>query len=73
MIEATIHQGVVVNTPDPEVRNPKLVRCFRHEGEACPHCDGSGYQPRKLKRVFLPHALRRMKERRISEEEVHRA
>ena len=46
MIEATIHQGVVINIPDPEVRNRALVRCFRHEGEGCPRCDGSGYRPR---------------------------
>jgi hypothetical protein len=32
---------------DPEVRNSELVRCFRHEGQDCPRCDGSGYRPRK--------------------------
>jgi hypothetical protein len=32
---------------DPEVRSPELVRCFRHEGEDCPRCDGSGYRLRK--------------------------
>ncbi len=47
MIEATIHDGVIVNTPEPEVRSPELVRCFRHEGEGCPRCDGSGDRPRK--------------------------
>ena len=47
MIEATIHEGVVINTPDPEVRNAELVRCFRHEGEDCPRCEGSGYRPRR--------------------------
>ena len=47
MIEATIHQGVVVNTPDAEVQNPELVWCFRHEGEDCPRCDGSGYRARR--------------------------
>ena len=31
---------------DPKVRNPELVRCFRHEGEGCPRCNGSGYRPR---------------------------
>ena len=30
-----------------EVRNPELVRCFRHEGAGCPRCDGSGYKARK--------------------------
>ena len=25
---------------------PLLVRCFRHEGEGCPRCDGSGYRTR---------------------------
>jgi hypothetical protein len=47
VIQATIHQGVEADTPDPEVRNPKLVQCFRHEDEECPCCDGSGYRPRK--------------------------
>ncbi len=47
MIEATIHDGVIVDTPDLEVRSPDLVRCFRHEGENCPRCDGSGHRPRK--------------------------
>jgi len=32
---------------DPKVRNPELVWCFRHEGENCPRCDGSGYRPRR--------------------------
>ena len=31
---------------DPKVRNPELVRCFRHEGERCPRCNGSGYRSR---------------------------
>ncbi len=31
-----------------EVKNFELLaRCFRHEGDECPHCDGSGYRPRK--------------------------
>jgi hypothetical protein len=25
----------------------ELVACFRHEGEECPRCDGSGFRPRK--------------------------
>ncbi len=31
----------------PEVRNRELVRCFRHEAEGCPRCDGSGYRLRR--------------------------
>src|ERR671910_3162152 len=27
--------------------SPELVECFRHEGEDCPRCDGSGFRPRK--------------------------
>ncbi len=27
--------------------SPGLVECFRHEGEECPHCDGSGFRPAK--------------------------
>ena len=45
MIEATIQQGVQKDIPHPEPRNSELVRCFRHEGEGCPRCDGSGYRP----------------------------
>ena len=40
MIKASVHA-------DPGVRSPKLVQCFRHEGEDCPRCDGSGHRPRK--------------------------
>ena len=41
MIEESVHQEVY----GPE--NPEPVACFRHEGEDCPRCDGSGYRPRK--------------------------
>ncbi len=27
--------------------SPELVECFRHEGEECPRCDGSGTRPRR--------------------------
>ncbi len=27
--------------------SPEMVECFRHEGEECPRCDGSGFRPRK--------------------------
>ena len=47
MIGVSLAQGVFANTPDREIQNPELVRCFRHEGEGCPRCDGSGYRPRK--------------------------
>ena len=40
MIRASVHA-------DPEVRNPELTRCFRHEGEGYPRCDGSGGRPRR--------------------------
>ena len=47
MLDATIQQGVLLGTPDPKARNSELVLCFRHEGERCPRCNGSGYRPRK--------------------------
>jgi hypothetical protein len=36
-----------VGTPDPEGRCPdtNFVRCFRHQGEDCPRCEGSGCRP----------------------------
>jgi|SRR5918995_1312841 hypothetical protein len=39
--------GHKVGTPGPEGRCPEIdfVRCFRHEGEDCAGCDGSGYRP----------------------------
>ena len=39
MIEQSVAQGF---GPD----NPEYIRCFRHEGEDCPRCDGSSYRPR---------------------------
>ena len=33
--------------PNPEAGTGELVRCFRHEGEDCARCDGSGYRTRK--------------------------
>src|SRR5215216_7889235 len=47
VIEATIQQGVQKDIPHPEPRNSELVECFRHEGEGCPRCDGTGYRPRR--------------------------
>jgi hypothetical protein len=32
---------------NPEAGTSELVRCFRHEDEHCPRCDGSGFRPRK--------------------------
>ena len=40
MIRASVHA-------DPELGNPELIQCFRHEGEDCPRCNGSGYRPRR--------------------------
>lgn len=30
---------------DTAIVPPEQVECFRHEGEDCPRCDGSGYRP----------------------------
>jgi hypothetical protein len=37
MAETSVHQE----------RGDGLVACFRHEGEDCPRCDGTGYRPRQ--------------------------
>ena len=31
----------------PAQETLELVECFRHEGEECPRCDGSGFKPRR--------------------------
>jgi len=36
----TVPQEVSIDTSE-------LVQCFRHEGAECPHCDGSGFRPRR--------------------------
>ena len=41
---ASVHEERKV--PTYPIRKPELVRCFRHETEECPRCDGSGYRPR---------------------------
>jgi hypothetical protein len=45
-ITRSVLQGVTNRSPDPEVYGPELIRCFRHGGEGCPRCGGSGYRPR---------------------------
>ena len=37
MAETSVHQE----------REAGTVECFRHEGEGCPRCDGTGYRPRR--------------------------
>ena len=37
MAETSVHQE----------REAGVVECFRHEGEDCPRCDGTGYRPRR--------------------------
>ena len=41
MIEISVARSAQEESPE------KLVECFRHEGEDCPRCDGSGYRLRK--------------------------
>ena len=41
---ASVHEELKV--PTYSIRGPELVRCFRHDGEGCLRCDGSGYRPR---------------------------
>ena len=43
----SILQGANGSTPDPQVRDPELVRGFRCEGAECPKCSGSGFRERK--------------------------
>ena len=45
MIDVTIQQGDFLDTPGPEVRNPKLLRCFCHEAEECPAAMVAGIGP----------------------------
>jgi hypothetical protein len=37
MAETSVHQE----------RGAELVECFRHEGEECPRCYGTGHRPRR--------------------------
>jgi len=37
----------LARTSAPIQETTQYVRCFRHEGEECPRCDGSRYRPRK--------------------------
>jgi hypothetical protein len=40
-------QGVSPMDVASVAQAPDLVECFRHEGDECPRCDGSGFRPRK--------------------------
>ncbi len=35
------------STAHPSTTLGEKTRCFRHEGEECPRCDGSGFRPAK--------------------------
>ena len=39
MIEKTLAHPAHQSTPEEE-----CARCFRHEGDECPRCDGSGFR-----------------------------
>ena len=41
---ASVHDERSV--PSYPISEPELVRCFRHEAEGCPRCNGSGYRSR---------------------------
>ena len=41
---ASVHDERNVTTCS--IPEPELARCFRHEGEGCPRCDGRAYRPR---------------------------
>ncbi len=41
MIEVSVARSAQEESPE------QLVECFRHEGEECPRCDGSGTRPRR--------------------------
>jgi hypothetical protein len=41
LIEVSVARSAHEESPQ------KLVKCFRHKGEECPRCDGSGFRPVK--------------------------
>src|SRR5215217_531139 len=43
-IEVLMAQSSLARSAQESV---ELVECFRHEGDDCPRCDGSGYRERK--------------------------
>jgi len=47
VIEVSVSEEAVIDITRSELGNRELLRCFRHEGEQCRRCDGSGYRPRK--------------------------